>query len=260
MQLFNAFDAQLRGDIRVRDRHTDLQIGVDIPVLPVDAELGSTGYYTFLQTGELQASYVTDTPQWWACLSGAIELSWTGGSFVLQKGSVFAPVPGTCYSLIVHHDTTLIRAELQDIDGPLSTRTITYFDAMTSGHLVDWTGGFNLGNSSRFLSRQDGLGSTATFTSVRKSDDPGWAAKLNYRHIEWCACFQGVLRVAWTERESGQTQVAFVQPGMVYAPGVGEDHEISAYQSVVGLVCCFKPSLEDLAVTHRLNGETASSY
>lgn len=260
MKIFNIFDAQLQGRIQARDPQQALQIGVDALVIPGEAGLGSEGHYTFLRAGESQAAWTPPCGEWWACLAGELEIRSPDGSHqILQRGALFTPQVGVAHGVKVLSDATILRAVFDDVLTTPATRLLDYYHSFSAGHVVDWTGGFNLGVSSRFFSGETGLGASATFTSMKEGADPQWAARLNYRHCEWCACFQGTLKVAWRD-ESQQEQVAWVQPGMVYSPGINEDHEISAYRSQVGLVCCFRPALDNLAVQHDLSGETASRY
>jgi hypothetical protein len=261
MKIFNIFDAQLQGRIQMRSSWQALQIGIDALVIPPQAELGSKGHYTFFRTGEQQPAYSPVCGEWWACLAGELEIIPPGGErCILQRGSVFAPQVGAAHSVRALSNTTVLRAVFDDVLTTPTSQLLTYYQSFSAGHVVDWTGGINCGISARFFNREAGLGASATFTSMVAGEQPDWAAKLNYRHAEWCACFQGTLKVAWFDSQQKRELVAFIQPGMVYAPGIGEDHEISAFQSLVGLVCCFRPSLSDLAVQHDLSGEQASRY
>ncbi|ELF6713612.1 ectoine synthase [Salmonella enterica] len=261
MMIFNMFDSQITGSLRARCQDVPLRIGVNATVIPASSGLGSSGHYTFLKAGENQDSFCARCGEWWACLAGEIAITLPDSTTqLLQRGGVFSPQVGAQHQLKVLSDATLLRAEFDDITDTSTSLLFNYFDSFSTGHTVDWTGGLNLGVSSRFIAKSDGLGSSATFTSMIEGEDPDWAARLNYKHVEWCASFQGTLKVAWFDKQQQRERIAWVQPGMAYAPGVDEDHEISAFQSVVGLVCCFRPALDNLAVQHDLTGSVASSY
>jgi L-ectoine synthase len=120
------------------------------------------------------------------------------------------------------------------------------FDSVLGTHLdVDWGNG----TSRRLLVASDGRGYAITDTYVR----PGTSTSLRFdNHLESCYCVGG----SGTVVVDG-TSLA-IDPGTLYAPNRGEEHELMS-DSGMRLICVFNPPLEGTE-THDPAGEGPSGY
>jgi L-ectoine synthase len=113
---------------------------------------------------------------------------------------------------------------------------------------VDWGNG----DSVRLLTRDDGMGYSVCYTTVRANTE----ALLEYRHhLEACYCLEGSGQV-----EDSDGVVFEIRPGDLYVLDKHDRHYLrgGADEDLV-LLSIFNPPLRGDEV-HNLSGNTVSSY
>lgn len=80
----------------------------------------------------------------------------------------------------------------------------------------------------------------AAFVSLAEGE-PEWAVRLRAGGLNWAACHEGTLCLQWhSPWPHAERQVAYLQPGMVFAPDPDEAYRIDALHPVASLLCCLQ--------------------
>lgn len=69
-----------------------------------------------------------------------------------------------------------------------------------------------------------------------------WARRLQARGLRWALCYRGAIGLHWHEAHAhAGVDVAFLQPGAIYAPDPHESCRLDVLLPGTGLLCCFGP-------------------
>ena len=236
MRIFSLFDAQMRGEILPGGTASQLRVGLQVRVVPEAAGLGSSGDYIFLRQGAMQSGIVTTRAEWWACLHGTIKLTPVGGEPVLVSvGGVYALRQAERVHLAVLQDTVLMRAILAPTAlGLVGAGMTSSYDAFAVGQADLW-------QADGAQHGADGVPrANAAFVSLGEGE-PEWALRLRAAGLNWAACHAGALCLQWhSPWPHIERQVAYLQPGMVFAPDPDEAYRIEALHPVASLLCCLQ--------------------
>lgn len=250
MQIFTLFDARMRAIDADRQAPSDFLPGFQPRVLAAAAGLGCTCDYIFLCAGERQPEFSADCHEWWGCLRGGLRLSSPGrGSLLVGGGELFAPAPRVPMQVQAVADTILVRAVPQ---GPAeASRPV----AMPAGA---WQCGLGAIAPVGAGADADGVAAPHAPADALAADDwqaqPGmrpefvqldgsmddWGRHLQARGLRWALCYRGALALHWhgaLVRSGGD--MAFLQPGALYAPDAHESCRLDVLVSGTGLLCCF---------------------
>ncbi|GAB7546964.1 hypothetical protein [Cupriavidus sp. 8B] len=236
MRIFSLFDAQMRGEILAGGTASQLRVGLQVRVVPEAAGLGSSGDYIFLPQGAMQSGIVTTRAEWWACLCGTIKLTPLGGEPVLvSAGGVYALRQAERLHLAVLQDTVLIRAILDpNAVGLVGAGATSSYDAFAVGQADLWQAD-GPERGAHGVPRAN-----AAFVSLAEGE-PEWALRLRAGGLNWAACHAGTLCLQWhSPWPHVERQVAYLQPGMVFAPDPDEAYRIDALYPVASLLCCLQ--------------------
>lgn len=237
MRIFSLFDAQMRGEVLTGGTASQLRVGLQVRVVPEAAGLGSTGDYIFLPQGAMQSGIVTACPEWWACLRGTIKLTPVGGKPVLvSAGGVYALRQAERLHLAVLQGAVLIRTVLDpSAVGLVGAGVTSGYEAFAGGQAGRWQ------LEGEMRGAQEGVPrANAAFVSLAEGE-PDWALRLRAGGLNWAACYAGTLCLQWhSPWPHVERQVAYLQPGMVFAPDPDEAYRIDALHPVASLLCCLR--------------------
>ena len=260
MRIFSLFDAQMRGEILAGGSASQLRVGLQVRVVPEAAGLGSSGDYIFLPEGAMQSGIVTARAEWWACLYGTIKLTPVGGAPVLlSAGGLYALRQAERLDLAVLQDAVMIRAILDpNAVGLVGAGITSSYDAFATGQAERWratpgaetievsgasvrSGRFAPGMAEGQSRSAPGvLRVNAAFVSLGEGE-PEWAMRLRAVGLNWAACHEGTLCLQWhSPWPHAEREVAYLQPGMVFAPDPDEAYRIDALHPVASLLCCLQ--------------------
>ncbi|MGO4329152.1 hypothetical protein AB4Z48_02505 [Cupriavidus sp. 2TAF22] len=238
MRIFSLFDAQMRGEILAGGGASALRVGLQVRVVPEAAGLGSSGDYVFLPQGAAQPGIVTARAEWWACLCGTVKVTPAGGAPVLlSAGGVYAIRQGERLQLAVLQDSVLIRTVLDpQAVGLVGAGLTSSFDAFAAGQSERWRPGQGARAADACMPPR----LNAAFVAIAEGE-PEWAERLRAGGLNWAACHEGTLCLQWySPWPHAERQVAYLQPGMVFAPDPEEGYRIDALQPVASLLCCLQ--------------------
>ncbi|WP_020203667.1 MULTISPECIES: hypothetical protein [Cupriavidus] len=243
MRVFSLFDAQVRGEIVAGAAASALRVGLQVRVVPEAAGLGSSGDYVFLRQGAMQPGIAAARAEWWACLCGAVKVTPAGcAPVLLSAGSVYAIRQGERLRLAALQDSVLVRAVLDpQAVGLVGAGLTSSFDAFAAGQAERWRMQGGAGDA------QAGPAGghapprlNAAFVTIAEGE-PAWAERLRAGGLNWAACHEGTLRLQWhSPWPHVERQVAYLQPGMVFAPDPEEGYRIDALDPVASLLCCLQ--------------------
>ncbi|WP_454720650.1 MULTISPECIES: hypothetical protein [Cupriavidus] len=254
MRVFSLFDAQMRGEIVAGAPASALRVGLQVRVVPEAAGLGGSGDYVFLRQGAMQAGFVAARAEWWACLCGAVKIVRAGcAPVLLSAGSVYAIRQGERLRLAALQDSVLIRAVLDpQAVGLVGAGLTSSFDAFAAGQAERWrvpgaAADMDAGEGRTGAPAPPRL--NAAFVTIAEGE-PAWAERLGAGGLNWAACHEGTLRLQWhSPWPHVELQVAYLQPGMVFAPDPEEGYRIDALDPVASLLCCLQvPEREPASV------------
>jgi hypothetical protein len=230
----------MRGEVLTGGGDSQLRVGLQVRVVPESAGLGSSGDYIFLPQGAMQSSVLTAHAEWWACLCGTIKLMPVGGAPVLlSAGGVYALRQAERLHLAALQDTVLIRAILDPgAVGLVGAGITSSYDAFAAGQAQRWRA---VPGAEASEAPAPGLARVnAAFVSLAEGE-PEWAVRLRAGGLNWAACHEGALCLQWhSPWPQAGLQVAYLQPGMVFAPDPDEAYRIDALHPVASLLCCLQ--------------------
>lgn len=208
MQIFSSFDAQLRGATPPVPDSPELNVGLQLCVIPATAGLGHGCDHVFLRAGDMQSGIVSARPGWWACLRGGLRVLAAGQELAaLAGGDVFMPQPGQPVTLQAVLDSVLV-------------------------HAVPQPGSEDRPGTPSFV--------------VIEPGEPDWAQRLRAHGTVWGACYRGTLCLQWrTTRGAAGVRTVYLQPGMAFAPGRYDDYCLDAMVPDAGLLCCARSPVDD---------------
>ncbi|SDD25386.1 hypothetical protein SAMN05216345_107158 [Cupriavidus sp. YR651] len=214
MQIFSFSDAQMRGAMPPHPSTPDLRVGFQLCVIPATAGLGHTCDYVFLRAGDLQPTFVTGRPEWWACLRGGVRiLAGDRELALLGGGDVHTPAPAHPVEMQAVLDSILVRA----------------------------------------VPRADGAAGVVDFVEIAPGE-PDWAQQLQARGLMWAVCHRGALCLQWRpSRPGAEVHTAYLQPGMAFAPDSHDDFCIDALMPGAGLLCCTRMAVAQAETPTRLH-------
>lgn len=252
MQIFTLFEARMRALHADRHAPSDFIPGFQPRLLAAAAGLGSTCDYVFLCAGETQAEFAADCHEWWGCLRGGLRLSSPGrGCLLVGGGELFAPAPGVPMQVRAMVDTILVRAvplDPADASRPVALPAGGWHCALGGIAAVgaDGPGGMEgIHMLSAAALQAEGQrpeqGMRPEFIQLDQADDD-WAQRLQARGLRWALCYRGAVGLHWhgaQVRAGGD--MAFLQPGTLYAPDPHESCRLDVLLPGTGLLCCFGP-------------------
>ncbi|WP_420992665.1 hypothetical protein ACKI2N_006810 [Cupriavidus sp. 30B13] len=242
MRIFSLFEAQMRGEILAGGGASALRVGLQVRVVPETAGLGSSGDYVFLPQGAMQPGTATARAEWWACLCGAVKVTLAGcAPVLLSPGSVYAIRQGERLRLAALQDSVLIRAVLDPhAVGLVGAGLTSSFDAFAAGQAERWRAWGGAADAVARAGRPAPPRLNAAFVTIAEGE-PEWADRLRAGGLNWAACHEGTLRLQWhSPWPHAERQVAYLQPGMVFAPDPDEGYRIEALEPVASLLCCLQ--------------------
>jgi len=251
MRIFSLFDAPMRAFGPGLRPSTDLRIGFQSRLLPACAGWGCSCDYVFLRAGARQRQYMASRAEWWACLRGCIRLAASGHEPLLLGGAdLFAPAQGLPMQVHALLDSLLVRVVSDD--RALHTGAGPFDDILLQG-----------GGCSGPLGRLASLNSEAAQSGEFAPGGPGplraraefvqvamgeseWAERLQVQGLRWALCHVGAVGLHWRKRQPDScTQVAVLQPGMMFVTDPREDYRIEALLPATGLLCCMRPGARE---------------
>ncbi|WP_354685310.1 hypothetical protein [Cupriavidus necator] len=250
MQIFTLFEARMRALHAGRRTSADLTLGFQSRVLPASAGVGDTCDYVFLCAGETQHAFAADRHEWWGCLRGGLRLSAPGhDSLLMGGGELFAPAPGVTMQVRAMVDSILVRAVPQQHDDAacgVSLPAGARHCALGSIAAVGAEEAVGTG-------RAEGACLQPEFIQLDQRIDD-WAQRLQARGLRWALCYRGAVGLHWHDaRARAGVDVAFLQPGAIYAPDPDESCRLDVVLPGTGLLCCFGPA-DDMVPGHRGHG------
>jgi hypothetical protein len=252
MQIFTLFEARMRAFDADRRAPSDLIPGFQPRVLAAAAGLGCTCDYVFLCAGESQTKFSADCHEWWGCLRGGLRLSSPGrGCLLLGGGELFAPAPGVPMQVQAVADTIVVRTVPQGppdsarpVSLPAGGRHCALGGIAPAG--ADCAAGMAEvhGWPADVPDPDDGQarqGMRPEFVRLDAAADD-WAQRLQARGLRWALCHRGAIGLHWhgaLARAGGD--MAFLEPGTLYAPDAHESCRFDVLVPGTGLLCCFGP-------------------
>ncbi|CAN7260968.1 hypothetical protein D9M68_36340 [compost metagenome] len=271
MQIFTLFEARMRALHADRHAPSDFIPGFQSRLLAAAAGLGSTCDYVFLCAGETQAEFAADRHEWWGCLRGGLRLWSPGrGCLLMGGGELFAPAPGVPMQVQAMVDTILVRTVPQgpaDASRPVALPAGGWHCALGGIAAVEANGAEGMAGMHvlpaevlRAQGPQPEQGMRPEFIQLDQSGED-WAQRLQARGLRWALCYRGAIGLHWhgaLVRAGGD--MAFLQPGTLYAPDPHESCRLDVLLPGTGLLCCFGPGDDaDLGVAAR-GGRRADGY
>ncbi|SOY57514.1 hypothetical protein [Cupriavidus taiwanensis] len=248
MQIFTLFEARMRAIDADRCAPSDFTPGFQPRLLAAAAGLGCTCDYVFLCAGERQPEFSADCHEWWGCLRGGLRLYSPGrGSLMLGGGELFAPAPGVPMQVQAVADTILVRAVPQgpaDAARPVVMPAGAWHCALGAIAPAGADGGAQAHALTDVLEVDERLaqpGMRPEFVQLDESTDD-WGRRLQARGLRWALCYRGAVALHWhgaLVRAGGD--MAFLQPGALYAPDAHESCRLDVLVPGTGLLCCFGP-------------------
>lgn len=255
MQIFTLFEARMRALHAGRHARSDFIPGFQSRLLAASAGLGSTCDYIFLCAGEAQAEFAARRHEWWGCLRGGLRLWSPGrGSLLIGGGELFAPAPGVPMQVQAMVDTILVRAVPQgpaDASRPVALPAGGWHCALGGLAAVGANGPEGLegmhvlpADEVQAEGWQPEQGMRPEFIQLDQSADD-WAQRLRARGLRWALCYRGAIGLRWHgELVRAGGEMAFLQPGTLYAPDPHESCRLDVLLPGTGLLCCFGPGDE----------------
>ncbi|SOY56436.1 hypothetical protein [Cupriavidus taiwanensis] len=250
MQIFTLFEARMRAIDADRCAPSDFLPGFQPRLLAAAAGLGCTCDYIFLCAGERQPEFSADCHEWWGCLRGGLRLYSPGrGSLLVGGGELFAPAPGVPMQVQAVADTILVRTVPQgpaEASCPVAMPAGAWqcalgalapvgagadADGMAGPHVLA-----GLPDADGWQAQQ---GMRPAFVQLDGSVDD-WGRHLEARGLLWALCYRGAIALHWhgaLVRSGGD--MAFLQPGALYAPDAHESCRLDVLVPGTGLLCCF---------------------
>ncbi|MDQ0140282.1 hypothetical protein [Cupriavidus necator] len=251
MQIFTLFEARMRAVDAERRAPADFVPGFQSRVLAATAGLGCTCDYIFLRAGERQPEFSADCHEWWGCLRGGLRLSSPGrGSLLLGGGELFAPAPGVPMQVQAVADTIVVRAVPHGPAGasrPVALPAGGWHCPLGALAPAGTDGAAGMagpdGLPAGALEALDGhaQGMCPEFVQL---DEPAqdWGRQLQTRGLRWALCYRGAIALHWHGAlVRGGGDMAFLQPGTLYAPDAHESCRLDVLVPGTGLLCCFGP-------------------
>lgn len=240
MQIFTLFEARMRALHSGRHAPADLTLGFQSRVLTASAGLGDTCDYVFLCAGETQDAFVADRNEWWGCLRGGLRMPAPGRDCLLMGGGeLFAPAWGVPMQVRAMVDTILVRAVPQQQDDAARAVSLPRGARRCALGSIAAVGAEEAGGSPRQGTGEAGYGARPEFIQLDPSVDD-WARRLQARGLRWALCHRGAIGLHWHEALAhAGVDLAFLQPGAIYAPDPHESCRLDVLLSGTGLLCCF---------------------
>ncbi|NOV27216.1 hypothetical protein E5S69_27335 [Cupriavidus necator] len=248
MQIFTLFEARMRASDADRRAPSDFIPGFQPRLLAAAAGLGCTCDYVFLCAGERQPEFSADCHEWWACLRGGLRLSSPGrGSLLVGGGELFAPAPGVPMQVQAVADTILVRAVpqgLADAARPVAMPAGAWHCALGALAPAGAEGGAPTQALTDVPDADDRPAQQAMRPEFVQLDGPAddWGRRLQARGLRWALCYRGAIALHWQGalvRAGGD--MAFLQPGTLYALDAHESCRLDVLVPGTGLLCCFGP-------------------
>lgn len=242
MQIFTLFEARMRALHSGRHTPADLTLGFQSRVLAASAGLGDTCDYVFLCAGETQSAFVADRNEWWGCLRGGLRLSAPGHDCLLMGGGeLFAPARGMRMQVRAMVDTILVRAVPQQQDDAAPAVSLPEGARCCALGSIAAIGTEEAGGEPGQDTGGPGYGAQPEFIQLDPSVDD-WSRRLQARGLRWALCYRGAIGLHWHEAHAhAGVDVAFLQPGAIYAPDPHESCRLDVLLPGTGLLCCFRP-------------------
>ncbi|UDM49486.1 hypothetical protein [Cupriavidus sp. MP-37] len=250
MQIFTLFEARMRASDADRRAPSDFIPGFQPRLLAATAGLGCTCDYVFLCAGERQPEFSADCHEWWGCLRGGLRLSSPGrGSLLVGGGELFAPAPGVPMQVQAVADTILVRAVPQDPGDAMRPVAMPAgawqcaLGALAPVGAGTGTDGVAGPDALADLPDADGWpaqqGMRPEFVLLDGLVDD-WGRQLQARGLRWALCYRGAIALHWQGAlVLGGGDMAFLQPGALYAPDAHESCRLDVLVPGTGLLCCF---------------------